>query len=211
MRSSPRYLTVELDVRGRRALVIGAGPEASSKIDRLLHAGAQVTVITAGDVPANIDQAAQEGRLELLRRPPSEDDADGAAVIFMEPPALHSAHDDDLSRRLYDRALRAGTLVCTLDRPELSTFINPAVVRVSGLTMSISTAGASPAIARRIREDLEALFSDARFARFLDALASLRSSLPRGERGARIKEAVKGFTIEARLRFPSWLDRGDPP
>jgi precorrin-2 dehydrogenase/sirohydrochlorin ferrochelatase len=204
-----RYLTVALDVRGRRALVIGAGGEAASKIERLLQAGAQVTVIAPGDVRADIDQAAREGRLELLRRAPSGEDAEGAAVVFIEPSA--DGVDDDLARRLYDRALRSGTLVNTLDRPEISTFINPAVVHVSGLTMSISTAGASPALARRIREDLEALFSDLRFARFLDALATLRSALPRGERGARVKEAVKGFAIEARLHFPAWFDRGEDP
>jgi precorrin-2 dehydrogenase/sirohydrochlorin ferrochelatase len=73
--------------------------------------------------------------------------------------------------------------------------------------MSVSTGGASPALARRIREDLEALFADLRFARFLEALAALRRELPRGERGARIKEAVKGFAIEGRLRFPAWLER----
>jgi precorrin-2 dehydrogenase/sirohydrochlorin ferrochelatase len=206
-----RYLTVALDVRGRRALVFGAGGEASSKIERLLNAGALVTVIAPGDVRADIDQAAREGRLELLRRAPFDDDAEGAAVLFIEPSAHGSGVDDDLSRRLYARALRSGTLVCTLDRPEVSTFINPAVVDVSGLTMSISTAGASPALARRIREDLEALFSAPRFARFLDALANLRSALPRGERAARIKDAVKGFAIEARLHFPAWFDRGDEP
>ena len=202
-----RYLTIELDMAGRRALVIGAGAEATSKIERLLLSGAELTVIAPGELTPFVEQAAREGRIELACRAPTDADVEGHAIVFIEP------HDETLSfsRRLYERAQKAGTLVCTLDRPEVSTFINPAVVRASGLTMSVSTGGASPALARRIREDLEALFADPRFARFLAALAALRSALPRGERGARIKEAVKGFAIEGRLRFPGWLERGDDP
>ncbi len=198
-----RTLTIELALEGRSALVIGGRGEAVGKIDRLLHAGARVTVISERSVDASIEEAAREGRVEILRRAPEERDAEGRAIVFLEP------GDDDLSRRLFERARASGALVCTLDRPEVSTFINPAVVHVSGLTLSLSTGGRSPALARRIREDLEALFGDARFDRFLSALSDLRAALPRGERGARVKEAVKGFAIEARLRFPAWFERGE--
>lgn len=200
-----RTLTIELDVRDRPALVVGGRGEAVSKIERLLEAGARVTVIAEHSVDAWVEAAAAEGRLELLRRAPEDRDAEGRAIVFLEP------GDEELSRRWFERARSSGALVCTLDRPEVSTFINPAVVHVSGLSLSVSTGGRSPALARRIREDLEALFGDARFGRFLSALGDLRAALPRGERGARIKEAVKGFAIEARLRFPGWFDRGEEP
>jgi precorrin-2 dehydrogenase/sirohydrochlorin ferrochelatase len=200
-----RTLTIELALLGRSALVIGGHGEAVGKIDRLLHAGARVTVITPHTIDASIEDAAAEGRIELLRRAPEERDAEGRAIVFLEP------GDDDLSRRLFERAQVSGALVCTLDRPEVSTFINPAVVHVSGLTLSLSTGGRSPALAKRIREDLEALFGDARFDRFLSALGDLRAARTRGERGARAKEAVKGFAIEARLRFPAWFERGEEP
>jgi precorrin-2 dehydrogenase/sirohydrochlorin ferrochelatase len=202
-----RTLTIELALLGRSALILGirARGEAVGKIDRLLHAGARVTVITPHTIDAAIEEAAAEGRIELLRRAPEERDAEGRAIVFLEP------GDDDLSRRLFERARASGALVCTLDRPEVSTFINPAVVHVAGLTLSLSTGGRSPALAKRIREDLEALFGDARFDRFLSALSDLRAALPRGERGARVKEAVKGFAIEARLRFPPWFERGEEP
>lgn len=201
-----RTLTIELDVRGRDALVIGARGEAVSKIERLLEAEARVLVITQGEVDPAVERAAQEGRLSLRRRAANESDADGRAIVFIEPgePGIEA-----LSRELFEQARRAGTLVCTLDRPEHSTFINPAVVRVSGLSMSISTGGESPSVAKRIREDLEALFADERFARFLQAMGGLRARLPRGARAAGIKEAVKGFAIRARLRFPAWFER-DP-
>jgi precorrin-2 dehydrogenase/sirohydrochlorin ferrochelatase len=99
-------------------------------------------------------------------------------------------------------------LFCTLDRPEASTFTNVAVVRTPGVTMTFGSSGRSPGLVRRIREDLEALFSDARFGRFVDELAALRASLPRGERAARMADAVRGFAVEARLRYPEWFERG---
>ncbi|HSN99894.1 MAG TPA: hypothetical protein VLS89_16470, partial [Candidatus Nanopelagicales bacterium] len=120
--------------------------------------------------------------------------------------------DDALSQRLHDELRAAGRLVCTLDRPEVSTFTNLAVAEVPGLTMAFSTHGTSPSTARRIREDLTALFSDPRFARYMEALRLARASLPRGEaRMARMRAAARGFAIEARLRFPEWFERGESP
>jgi precorrin-2 dehydrogenase/sirohydrochlorin ferrochelatase len=77
--------------------------------------------------------------------------------------------------------------------------------------MTFATGGTSPGVVRRIREDLEALFGDPRFGRFLGTLEGLRSRLPRGERAARMAEAVKGFALDAKLRFPAWVERGEDP
>jgi precorrin-2 dehydrogenase/sirohydrochlorin ferrochelatase len=205
-----RYLPIELDVLDKEALVIGSGAEAASKVDRLLAAGARVTVVAppAGEVHAAIEARAREGRISIARRAVEPGDLQGKVVIFLEPGESGEPGDADLSRRLYEEASRSGRLVCTLDRPELSTFANPAVARVAGLTMSFGSGGVSPSVVRRIREDLEALFSDPRFARMMGSLAKLRASLSRGERSPRMKEAAKGFAIEARLRFPAWVERG---
>jgi precorrin-2 dehydrogenase/sirohydrochlorin ferrochelatase len=199
-----RYLPIELDVLDKEALVVGSGAEAAAKVDRLLAAGARVAVVSppAGEVHQALEARARAGRIALTRRSVERADLEGKVVIFLEPV------DDDLSCRLFEEASRSGRLVCTLDRPELSTFANPAVASVSGLTMSFGTGGVSPSIVRRIREDLEALFSDPRFARMMGSLAKLRASLPRGERAERMKEAAQGFAIEARLRFPAWVERG---
>lgn len=200
-----RHLPIELDVADRDALVIGSNPEVLSKIDRLLRAGARVAVIAPGEVHPAIEEHWRAGRVALHRRVPELSDLAGKAIVFL------AAGDDALSRLFFEEASRTGRLVCTLDRPEVSTFVNPAVAHAPGLTMSFSTGGASPSTARRIREDLEALFSDPRFARYMDALRKLRSALPRGERAERMKRAAEGFAIEARLRFPAWLERGEEP
>jgi precorrin-2 dehydrogenase/sirohydrochlorin ferrochelatase len=199
-----RYLPIELDVLERDALVVGATGEVIAKIDRLLEAGARVTVVAEG-VHAEIEKRAKDGHISLLRRALCDGDLEGKAIVFVAP------GDEAISRSLHDWAARTGRLVCTLDRPEVSTFVNPAVIAASNFTMSFSSGGTSPGTLRRIREDLSALFSDERFGRYLSALSAFREKLPRGERAARMSGAVQGFGIEARLRFPAWFERGEAP
>ncbi|WP_437590569.1 precorrin-2 dehydrogenase/sirohydrochlorin ferrochelatase family protein [Sorangium sp. So ce1000] len=201
-----RLFPIALDLNGRRALVIGADGEAPHTVERLLAVGARVSVVAPGQVDGSIERASREGLLDLHRRAFVDGDLAGAAIVFLVP------GDDALSLRLHRELAGAGRLVCTLDRPEVSNFANPSVVSASGLTMSFSSHGVSPGTIRRIREDLGALFSDPRFARYIEALRRLRESLPRGpERAARMRRATLGFGLEARLRFPAWLERGDEP
>ena len=97
-------------------------------------------------------------------------------------------------------------LLCVLDRPELSTFVNPAAFEVSGLGVRLFSHGVSPGLVKRLREGLEAGLADARLARFVERLSALRDTLPRGERAERMRRAVEGFEIQLRLRFPDWFD-----
>jgi len=200
-----RYFPVELDVVGREALVVGATAEVVPKIGRLLDAGARVLVLTPGALDPSVERWVAEGRVMFERREARLEDVTGKALVLV------ATTNADRAASFYERALKNGCPLCTIDRPELSTFVNPAVVRASGLTMTFASGGAAPGAMRRIREDLEALFSDPRFGRFLDALERLRSRLPRGERAAKMADAVRGFGIDAVLRFPTWLDERDPP
>lgn len=204
-----RYLPIAVDVRGREALVVGTGAEVLSKIDRLIEAGARVTVITEGEPGAEIEARAASGSIALLRRAATDADLEGKAIVFAAP--FTTPEGEARARRWHAQAIAAGTLFSAIDRPEACTFVSHAVARAPGLTIAIGTEGVSPGAARRIREDLEALFADPRFAKLLEALAKLRAGLPRGERAARMAKAIEGFAIEARLRFPAWLDRGEDP
>lgn len=200
-----RYFPIQLDVSGQPALVVGAEGEVVGKIERLLEAGAKVRVVAEGAVEPRVAELAEAGALALERRPFEDGDLAGARVVFV------ATGEEETGRRLIDAARAAGALLCTVDRPELSTFVNPAVASVAGLDLTIGTSGASPALARRLREDLESVFSDPRFARFLAALGALRARLPRGERAERARRAVEGFALRAELVFPAWLDRGEDP
>jgi precorrin-2 dehydrogenase/sirohydrochlorin ferrochelatase len=204
-----RYLPIDLDVQNRAALLLGGSVELVSKIDRLLDAGARVTVIAEGAIDPAIEERAARGAITLHRRAFTFADLAGKAIVFQAP--FTTPEEEALARRLDAHAREHGLLFCAVDRPEACTFINSAVVQASGLTMTFNTGGTSPGTARRIREDLERLFGDPRFARYLDLLRALRASLPRGERAARLAEAVKGFAVEARLAFPAWFESGEAP
>lgn len=173
-----RTLPIELLVEGKEALVVGRGDEIEKKARALDAAGA---IVVRKD---------EDARME---------DAEGKAIVFVAP-------DHPLAKAFFDRASEASTLVCTVDRPELSTCAGSAVVRAGGLTMTFASGGASPGLVKRVREDLEALFSTERFAEFVAELARVRRELPRGARAKKMSELVKGFAIEARLRYPEWFD-----
>jgi precorrin-2 dehydrogenase/sirohydrochlorin ferrochelatase len=200
-----RYFPVELDVAGRAVLVVGACGEVVSKIGRLLEASAQVVVMTTGPVDPLVEDWVAAGRVKLERREARLEDIEGKALVFV------ATNNEQDAPPFYERALREGRLLCTVDRPELSTFVNPAVVHASGLTMTFASGGTAPGAMRRIREDLETLFSDPRFGKFLAALGHLRAQLPRGARAEKMADAVRGFGIDATLRFPGWLDTESPP
>ena len=200
------HLPVALDLAGRSALVVGSSDEMVSKVERLLDAGAEVGLVLPAEAHPRFLALASEGRVKLERRAAEDSDLEGRAIVFLAP--SQSPEDEALARRWFLRLRAEGRLFCCVDRPEVSTFVNAAVVRpgASGLTITVATSGQSPGTSRRIREDLEALFADPRFERYLAALGRLRASLPRGERAARLSEAVRGFGIDAKLRFPPWLD-----
>jgi precorrin-2 dehydrogenase/sirohydrochlorin ferrochelatase len=194
---------VMLDLSGRRCLVVGGDDDAVARVEKLVQAGATVLVLLRppADEPERLCTLAAEGSVHIERRPASPEDIDGAAL------AIVATSEEAQAPPLYARAVQTGRLLCTVDRPELSTFIHPAVARAGPLAVAVSTGGASPALARRIREDLEALFSEPHFVAWISAIADERATIPRGERAARGAEAVRGFAIEARLVLPEGAKR----
>jgi siroheme synthase-like protein len=197
-------LAVELLVRDRDAVVIGTDMECESKIERLVAAGARVRVFTEGGAPsARVAAWAASNAVTLIARPFADDDSDGACVVFVSP--AHQA----IGARLAPRARVSAKLVSTLDRPEHSTFINPAVARGSGLRFAISSGGAAPSLVRALREEIEARIQDPRLARFVEALKRRREAAPRGQRGALGRSLVEGLRVELRFVFPTWFEAED--
>lgn len=146
------HFPICLDLAGKRCLVVGAGPEAERKATALRRAGALV-VATPRFAPADLD---------------------GCTLAFAAdvPHAIGEA---------VSRAAQAhGILVNVTDRPALCSFIMPAVIDRAPVTLAISTGGTSPALARRLREMLDAIVP-----RRLGALAALA-----GEFRAQVKHRI---------------------
>ena len=163
------YTICLIGLEQRRVIVVGGGVIAARKVVGLLEAGAPVTVISPAVVPELISLAAQ-GYLTLLDRPYQAGDLAGAFLVFA------ATDDSAVNQAVWDEGSRLGCLVNSVDDPEHSNFIMPAVVRRGEMSVAISTGGASPALARRLREWLETLIGP-EYGELVDLLAELRPEL----------------------------------
>ena len=162
----PDYYPVFLNLAGKRCVIIGGGTIAQGKIGGLLQAGCQITVISPDATPG-IRQAAQRGDVTWLERTYQPGDLEGAFIGVAATNVWH------VNREIYEEAERLGVLLNVVDDPDLCSFIAPSVVKREPVTLAISTGGASPALARKLRETLahaEAL----EWADLADVLAQAR-------------------------------------
>ena len=194
---------VSLALDGRHCLVIGGDEEAVEKINRLLDAGAKVTVVHP-TLHNDLRKLTASGK--IIHRGRSFRATDAQDVVLI----LNVLKDDfALAKSLYELARTERFLVWSMDQAEYSTVLMPALVKRGPLRMAISTSGTAPALARVLRENLEAVFDD-EFDQFLDWLGALREELKKTEssdrrRRERLLDAVNGFALTGTLHYPhSW-------
>ncbi len=190
------YLPIFLDVTARRCLVVGGGALAERKVAALLEAGAAVTVLSPRLTPSLVARARARG-LNHLAREYRAGDLRGAALVIL------ATDDKQQNREIAAEARASGIPINVVDEPELCTFIAPAVVSRGALQVAISTGGASPAMAARIRRELEHQFGP-EYGLALEILRAarkmLRSSEPRpAERAGRLR-ALAGSELLDHLK-----------
>ncbi len=162
----PEYYPVYLNLAGKRCVILGGGTIAQGKLAALRDAGASITVISPQSTDG-IKRAAQRGHVTLLQREYQPGDLDGAFIAVAATNVWH------VNRQIYEEAEERGVLLNVVDDPDQCTFIAPSIVRRDPITLAISTGGASPALARKMRETL----SEARvlqWADLADVLAQAR-------------------------------------
>ena len=153
MLSTPFYIAC-LKLKGRRCLVVGGGEIGLEKVEGLLACDGEATLIAPEAEPALV-QYAQEGSIRWERRVyAGPQDLEG---VFM---AIAATNDTDVNIAVYDDAERRAMLVNVVDVPPLCNFILPAIVRTGPLAIAISTAGASPALAKRIKREISEQFGE---------------------------------------------------
>jgi precorrin-2 dehydrogenase/sirohydrochlorin ferrochelatase len=155
-----------LKLDGRKCVVVGAGHIAVQKLECLLESGADVQVI-APVASSEVQQLAQSCRLTWTQTEFQPAHLQGASLVIAATgnPAVNEA--------VYRAAQQCGVFCNSVDEPERCDFYYPAVVRQGDLQIAISTAGKSPALAQRIRKELEEQF-DSSYISWLDWLGTVR-------------------------------------
>ena len=138
---------VVLDLAGRDCLVVGGGPVAARKTEGLLEAAARVTVVSLALVPTLLSLA-NEGRVHWKPREYRPGDVAGVALVMV------ASDDRAVNAEVAAEARSRGVWVNCADDPAHCDFALPAVLRRGPLTVSVSTGGASPAMARLLREEI---------------------------------------------------------
>jgi len=176
----PALFPVFMELGGRRAVLVGGGEVAARKLRALAASGARVVVVAPRLCPA-MERAAAEVGAEILRREYRPGDLDGAWF------AVAATDDEAVNRRVAADAGRLRIFCNVADAPELCTCQMPAVLRRGLLQIAVSTGGASPALAVRIRDELAARYGES-YGVLLDGLMELRRHLKRkypGQAGLR--------------------------
>jgi siroheme synthase-like protein len=150
MLETPFYIAC-LRLKGRRCVVVGGGEIGLEKVEGLLACDADVMLI-APEVHPELVQLALEGSIRWERREYAIGDLEGALI------AIAATDDTDLNIRVFQDAEDRAMLVNVVDVPPLCNFILPAIVRTGPLAVAISTAGASPALAKRMKREIAELF-----------------------------------------------------
>lgn len=161
---------VFLDLADRLVVVVGGGQVATDRTARLVAHGARVCIVSP-DLRGEMAEMVADGRVaEHRARPYAHGDLDGAALV------VAATDDAAVNRQVRDDARAAGVEVNVADDPEGSTAVIPALMRQGGLSIAITTGGASPVVSRRIRQDLEDRFGPG-WAGLISLLAETRDEL----------------------------------
>jgi len=152
MLETPFYIAC-LKLSGRRCLVVGGGEIGLEKVEGLLACDGDVTLVAPAAVP-ELEALAREGSIRWERREYEPADLEGTFMV------IASTNSTDVNIRVYEDAEKRAMLVNVVDVPPLCNFILPAILRTGPLAIAISTAGASPALAKRMKAEVAELFGE---------------------------------------------------
>ena len=202
MLETPFYMAC-LKLSGRRCLVVGGGDVGLEKVEGLLACDGEVTLVAPEAVPA-LRELAEEGSIRWEPRQYRTSDLDRTFI------AIAATGDTEVNIRVWEEAEERAMLVNVVDVPPLCNFILPAIVRTGPLAIAISTAGASPALAKRIKDEIAEEYGEP-YARLAELLNEVRGwakgTLPTyGDRKAFFEAIVAGSPDPVEL-----LRQGDEP
>lgn len=165
----PGYYPAYLDIKGKKCLVAGGGEVAERKVSLLIRCGAKVSVVSP-DLTPELEKLNSKGEITYIK---GEFKKKYLYDVFL---VIGATDKREVNEKIYKEAQRRNILVNVVDSPELCNFIVPSVVERGDLLMGISTCGKSPALSKKIREELEERYG-IEYAEFLNILGDLRKRI----------------------------------
>lgn len=192
------FYPVSLDLNGRFCIVVGGGRVAERKVRTLLASGARVQVISP-ELTSGLAELYRQGQLTWVGRQYQEGDLAGAFLV------IAATDNAEVQRRSFAEAEGSHLLINVADVPQRCNFILPAIVRQGDLTISISTGGKSPALAKQLRMELEKYFGP-EYKILVDMLGILRRQVLAAGQAQAENEAIFNRLLHEKL--PVWIREG---
>ena len=188
------YFPVFCDLKGRSVVVIGGGSVAQRKIENLLAAGADITIISP-EITSCLSELKDKDLIRHIARNFESGDLDDAWLV------IAATDNRKVQDQVYQEAERKRIFCNVVDEPRVCSFIVPSTVRRQELCIAISTGGKSPALAKALRKDLENRFKD-EWGLFVSLLGELRTLIIKKYEGP---DAAEKCSSLAELRVPGWI------
>lgn len=163
------YYPIFLNIQGKKCLVVGGGNVALRKVQALLEHGADIEIVSP-DLCPELKQLEKEEKIRTIQRDYKQADLKNAFI------AIAATNDANTNERIAAGARRSGVLINVVDDPDNSDFIAPSYFRRGDIVVAVSTCGRSPALARKIRGELEKDFQ-AEYAKLALVADEVRSEL----------------------------------
>ncbi len=161
-----KYYPINLDIRGKKIVVIGGGTVAQQKLIALLQAEAKITVISPRFHPELVELSQAE-KISLVQKEYQKGDLEEAFLVF------GATNNPEVNRQIHEEAKERKILFNAVDQPDECDFIIPAKVVRGDLLIAISTAGSAPFLSKKIREKLELTFG-AEYEPLIELFGKLR-------------------------------------
>lgn len=163
------YYPIFVQLQGESTLVVGGGSVARRKVETLLEHGASIGIVSRMLCPELVGLV-EKGEIRFLGKEFREGFLQGVFLV------IAATDDKELNHQISLAARERGLLINAVDQPEDCNFIVPSIVNRGNLQIAISTSGKSPAMAKKIRKELEGCFG-AEYEEFLDIMGRIREEL----------------------------------
>lgn len=175
------YYSVSLNLRNKKAVVIGGGKIAERKVVGLSESGAVITVISP-DISENLYKMVQSGTITWLKKSFSADDLKNAFLII-------AATDKSEVNLKVKEAAAPNQLISIVDNPAQSNFILPSVIKRGKLHITVSTSGASPLLAKKLKQEISEQYGE-EYKEYVDFLFSCRQTILKEIKDDKIKQKL---------------------